>query len=125
VERIATLLGAGYDLRAAVEHVVATGGGPVVAELASVATQLARGAPAAAAVRSWARRMACPHLAQLAADLRGCADVGEMTAAFERRAHLLRRAVVGDQLRTLRRRTAVVWVAAMGACGTTVAFVVA
>jgi len=125
VERLATLLGVGHDLRAAVQHVVDMGRGPVVAELAPVAAQLVAGVPAGAAVRSWARRAACPHVAQLAADLRGCADVGDTTAVVERHARLLRREALRDQLCTLRRRTAAVWVAAVVTCVTTAAAVVA
>lgn len=125
VERLATLLVVGHDLRAAVEHVVGTGRGPVVAELAPVATQLAAGVPAAAAVRSWARRASCPHVAQLAADLRGCAGVTDTAGVLERHARLLRRQVLRDQLRTLRRRTAVLWLAALVTCATTAVVVAA
>ena len=125
LERLATLLGVGHDLPAAVAHVVGTGRGPVVAELAAVAARLAAGAPAAAAVRSWARRAACPHVAQLAADLRDCADVGDATTAFAWHAHMVRRAVLRDQRQTMRRRTVVVSVVAVVTWVTTVALVVA
>lgn len=125
LDRLVTMLRTGHDLPAAVGHVVGTGRGPVVAELAPVADRLAAGVPAASAIRSWALWSACPHVAQLAADLRGCADVGDATAAVARHACLLRRAVLRDQLRTLVRRTAVVSVMAVIAGVTTVAVVVA
>lgn len=117
------LLVVGHDLRAAVEHVVGTGRGPVVGELGPIAAQLARGVPAATAVRSWARWASCPHVAQLAADLRGCAGVVDAADVLERHARLLRRQVLRDQLLTLRQRTAAVWLAAMVTCVTTAAVV--
>lgn len=122
LDRLALLLGVGHDLRAAVDHVVAAGRGPVVAELAGVAGQLASGTPAAAAVRSWGRRAACPYVAQLAADLRRCVGADDVTTVVERHALRLQRAVVREQVRASRLRAAAVWVAAAVACaGTAIA----
>lgn len=116
---LALLHRTGHDLPAAVDHVVRTGRGPVVAELAPVAAQLAAGVPAGAAYRSWARRSACPHVAQLAADLRACADAGDTTAVLDRHARRLSGAALRAELHVLRLRTAAVWVAGAATCVTT------
>jgi hypothetical protein len=124
VERLALLHAAGHDLPSAVDHVVGAGRGPVAAELGGVAAQLSAGTPAGAAFRSWAQRSDCPHVAQLAADLRACADAGGTTAVLDRHARRLSGVAVRDVVHVLRLRTAAVWAAAGIACVTTAAVVV-
>lgn len=124
VERLALLHAAGHDLPSAVDHVVGTGRGPVVAELGGVAAQLSAGTPAGAAFRSWAQRSGCPHVAQLAADLRVCADAGGMTAVLDRHARRLSGVALRDVVHVLRLRTAAVWAAAGATCVTTAAVVI-
>ena len=98
-----------------------TGRGPVVAELVGVAAQLAAGTPAGAAFRAWAQRSACPHVAQLAADLRVCADAAGVTAVLDGHARRLSGVALRDVLHALRLRTGVVWAAACVTCVTTAA----
>jgi len=113
LDHLALLHGLGHDLAGAVEVVVANGRGPAVAELAGVAAALATGTPAADALRAWGRRSACPHVAQLAADLRTCIDADAATAAIRQHAERLRCRAWDQRLRALRRRAWVVVAASL------------
>lgn len=119
VDRLAVLVGVGDGLDRAIVRIARTGRGPVADELDAVAASLGDGVPVPSALRSWARQAACPHVAQLAADLRTCTSVDDAAGVLERHARVLRQRADRNELWRLCVRVTVIWVTAAAAAAAT------
>ncbi|CAN5920413.1 hypothetical protein BH23ACT10_BH23ACT10_05520 [soil metagenome] len=124
LERLALLVEVGQRLSTAIDGVVGAGRGPVVAELDTVAVDLRAGVSPPDALTAWARRVGCPVVGVLAAEIRRSASSDDVVAALYRHAAAQRELAHRRRVELLRVRVATVWLmAALAVVGSVLSMV--